>query len=191
MTPNPSESPLHCAVSFGDLAADGVGGNSPVNRSRFATSDFDRLRMLERYRNIAMVGLSSNPFRPSHFAAIYLISEGYNVIPVNPRESQVLGRTSYPSVKAIPGPVEVVDIFREPAAVPAIVEEAIAVGAKVVWMQLGVIHEAAAERAHNAGLEVVMDRCMKIEHARFFGGLNTIGMNTAVITSRRRQKFKA
>ena len=94
-----------------------------------------------------MVGLSSNPFRPSHFAAIYLISEGYDVIPVNPRETEVLGRTCYPSLTAIPGPVEVVDIFREPAAVPAIVEEAIAVGAKVIWMQLGVIHEEAAERA--------------------------------------------
>ena len=171
-----------CAVSF----SDGVGGNSPVNRSRFANTAYDRLRILERYRRIAMVGLSSNPFRPSHFAAIYLLSEGYDVIPVNPRESEILGRKSYPSLAAVPGPIEVVDIFREPAAVPAIVEEAIAAGAKVVWMQLGVIHEEAAERARAAGLEVVMDRCMKIEHARFFGGLNTIGMNTAVITSKRR-----
>jgi predicted CoA-binding protein len=159
-----------------------------VNRGRFATTAFDRLRILDRYRRIAMVGLSSNPFRPSHFAAIYLLSEGYDVVPVNPRESQVLGRKSYPNLAAIPGQVEVVDVFREPAAVPAIVEESIAVGAKVIWMQLGVIHEEAAERAHRAGLEVVMDRCMKIEHARFFGGLNTIGMNTAVITSRRRQR---
>ena len=172
-----------CSVRF---FADGVGGNSPVNQGSFANSAFDRLRILEKYKRIAMVGLSSNPFRPSHFAAIYLISEGYEVIPVNPRESQVLGRTSYPSLKAIPGPVDVVNIFREPAAVPAIVDEAIAIGAKVVWMQLGVIHEEAAERAREAGLEVVMDRCMKIEHARFFGGLNTIGMNTALITSRRR-----
>ena len=120
-----------CAVSFTDATQDGVGGNSPVNRGRFANSAFDRLRILERYRRIAMVGLSSNPFRPSHFAAIYLLSEGYDVVPVNPRESTVLGRTSYPSLSAIPGPVEVVDIFREPAAVPAIVEEAIAIGAKV------------------------------------------------------------
>jgi len=175
-----------CAVSF--ASQDGVGGNSPVNQSAFATSAFDRLRILERYRRIAMVGLSSNPFRPSHFAAIYLLSEGYDVVPVNPRESSVLGRPSYPSLTAIPGPVEVVDIFRESAAVPAIVDEAIAIGAKVVWMQLGVIHQEAAERARRAGLEVVMDRCMKIEHARFFGGLNTIGMNTAVITSRRRSR---
>jgi predicted CoA-binding protein len=168
--------------------SDGVGGNSPVNQGRFANSAFERLRILERYRRIAMVGLSSNPFRPSHFAAIYLMSEGYEVIPVNPRESQVLGRQSYPSLAAVPGPVEIVDIFRETAAVPAIVEEAITADAKVVWMQLGVIHEEAAERARQAGLEVVMDRCMKIEHARFFGGLNTIGMNTGVITSKRRSR---
>jgi len=177
-----------CAVSLLDTIADGVGGNSPVNRSRFAKSSFDRLRILESYRRIAMVGLSSNPFRPSHFAATYLLSEGYEVIPVNPREAVILGQTSYPSLKEIPGPVDVVDIFREPAAVPGIVEDAIAVGAKVVWMQLGVVHEEAAARAEAAGLEVVMDRCMKIEHARFFGGLNTIGLNTAVITARRRKK---
>ncbi len=176
----------HCAISF----ADGVGGNSSVNRGAFATSAYDRLRILERYRRIAMVGLSSNPFRPSHFAAIYLISEGYDVIPVNPRETEVLGRRSYPDLTAIPGPVEVVDIFRESAAVPPIVEQAVSVGAKVIWMQLGVIHDAAALRAREAGLEVVMDRCMKIEHARFFGGLNTIGMNTAVISARRRRPIR-
>jgi uncharacterized protein len=169
--------------------ADGVGGNSPVNRTDFATTRYQRMRILERYRRIAMVGLSSNPFRPSHFAAIYLLSEGYDVIPVNPREAEVLGRQSYPSVLQVPAPVEVVDIFREPAAVPSIVEEAIAVGAKVVWMQLGVIHEEAARRAREAGLEVVMDRCMKIEHARFFGGLTTVGMNTAMISAHRRRRF--
>ena len=168
--------------------SDGVGGNSSVNLSRFATTAADRLRILEKYRRVAMVGLSSNPFRPSHFAAIYLISEGYDIIPVNPRENEILGRKSYPTVNAIPGGVEVVDIFREPAAVPSIVDEAIAAGAKVIWMQLGIIHEEAAGRARKAGLEVVMDRCMKIEHARFFGGLNTIGMNTAVVSSRRRKR---
>ncbi len=170
-----------------EAALDGVGCNSPVNAGRFATTAYDRLRILERYRRIAMVGLSSNPFRPSHFAAVYLLSEGYDVIPVNPRETEVLGRRAYPTLAAVPGPIEVVDIFRERDAVPAIVEEAIAVGAKVVWMQLGVIHEEAAERACTAGLEVVRDRCMKIEPARFFGGLSTIGMNTAVISSRRRK----
>jgi len=177
-----------CTVSFGDAFGDGVGGSSRVNQSRFANTAFDRLRILERYKRIAMVGLSSNPFRPSHFAAIYLLAEGYDVIPVNPRETEVLGRKCYASLSAIPAPpVEIVDIFRDPAAVPDIVEEAIAVGAKVIWMQLGVVHEEAAERAQRAGLEVVMDRCMKIEHARFFGGLNTIGMNTALLSSKRRE----
>lgn len=165
---------------------DGVSGNSPVNQGRFATTAADRIRILERYKKIAMVGLSGNPFRPSHFAAIYLVAHGYDVTPVNPREKEVLGRPSYPSLMEVPGPIEIVDIFREPAAVPGIVDQAIARGAKVVWMQLGVIHEEAAERARQAGLEVVMDRCMKIEHARFFGGLSTIGLNTGVISSQKR-----
>jgi predicted CoA-binding protein len=176
VTPEPS----HIGLS------DGVGGDSPVNRSRFATTSADRLRILKTYRRIAMVGLSSNTFRPSHFAAIYLVAEGYDVVPVNPREKEILGRKSYASLREVPGPVEVVDIFRDPSAVPALVEDAIAIGAKVVWMQLGVIHEAAAERARAAGLEVVMDRCMKIEHARFFGGLNTLGLNTGLIGARGR-----
>src|SRR5438874_6836063 len=166
--------------------ADGVSASSPVNYGRFAMTAYERFRILEQHRRIAMVGLSANPFRPSHFAAIYLIAEGYDVIPVNPREKEILGRTCYASLRDIPARVEVVDIFRESSAVPAIVEDAIAIGASVIWLQLGVIHEQAAERARQAGLKVVMDRCMKIEHARFFGGLSTIGMNTAVITSRRR-----
>jgi predicted CoA-binding protein len=166
--------------------SDGVSGNSPVNQSRFATTVQDRIRILEKYKRIAMVGLSSNPFRPSHFAAIYMISEGYDVVPVNPRETEVLGRRSYSSLREVPGPIEIVDIFREPAAVPDIVEEAIAVKAKVIWMQLGVIHEEAAARAKDAGLDVVMDRCVKIEHARFFGRLSTIGLNTGVISALKR-----
>ena len=175
-------------MTYCDLFQDGVGGNSPVNRSRFALTALDRRRILERYRRIAMVGLSSNPFRPSHFAAVYLMAEGYDVTPVNPRESEVLGRRCYPTLAGVPGPIEVVDIFREPAAIPEIVEQAIAMQAKVIWMQLGVIHDEAAQRARDAGLEVVMDRCMKIEHARFFGGLNTIGLNTGVISSLRRPR---
>ena len=166
--------------------ADGVSGNSAVNQGAFATTVQDRMRILEKYKRIAMVGLSSNPFRPSHFAAIYMLSEGYDVIPVNPREQEVLGRRSYASLRVVPGPIEIVDIFREPAAVPDIVEEAIAVGAKVVWMQLGVIDERSAGRAKEAGLEVVMDRCVKIEHARLFGGLSTLGLNTGVISSQKR-----
>lgn len=161
-----------------------VSSNSPVNQSRFATTAVERLEILRTMHTIAMVGLSANPYRPSHFAAIYLIAEGYNVIPVNPREKEILGRRAYPSLLAIPEPVDVVDIFRERSAVPALVDEAIAIHAKVVWLQLGVIHEEAAAKAKAAGLQVVMDACMKIEHARFFGGLNVIGLNTGVITAR-------
>ena len=146
---------------------------------------YERLRILTTNRTIAMVGLSTDPMRPSHFAAIYMLAEGYEITPVNPREREVLGRPSYPSLRDVPGPIEIVDIFREPDAVPAIVEEAIAVGAKVIWMQLGVIHEGAARRAQEAGLQVVMDACVKIEHARFFGGLSTVGLNTGVITAKR------
>jgi predicted CoA-binding protein len=147
----------------------------------------DCLRILQRYRRIAMVGLSANPMRPSHFAAIYMLSKGYEIIPVNPREKQILGRSCYASVRDAPGPIEIVDIFRERAAVPDVVEDAIAAGAKVVWMQFGIVHEEAAERARQAGLEVVMDRCVKIEHARFFGGLNMLGLHTGVISSRGRR----
>lgn len=145
----------------------------------------DRLRILTRYKNIAMVGLSPNPFRPSHFAAIYMLAEGYNIIPVNPAAKEILGRKSYASIRDIPEQVDIVDIFRKPGDVPPLIDEAIDVGAKVVWMQLGVINEEAAAKARAAGLEVVMDRCVKIEHARFFGGLNLIGLNTGVITARR------
>ena len=149
----------------------------------------ERLDILNRYRRIAMVGLSGNQYRPSHFAAIYMLAEGYEVTPINPSEPEILGRKSYPSLTALAevdrAAIEIVDIFRNPDDVPPIVEEAIAVGAKVIWMQLGVVHEEAARQAVAAGLDVVMDRCVKIEHARFFGGLNLIGLNTGVLTSRR------
>ncbi len=149
----------------------------------------ERLEILERHRHIAMVGLSGNPYRPSHFAAIYMLAHGYTVTPVNPRETEILGRKSYPNLSELaaadPEAVALVDIFRNPADVPPIVDEAIKVGAKVIWMQLGVVNQAAAEKAIAAGLDVVMDRCVKIEHARFFGGLNAIGLNTGVVTARR------
>ena len=125
----------------------GVGSNSPVNRTRFATTPAERIEILRKYRRLAVVGLSANPYRPSHFVAIYMKAAGYEIFPVNPREKEILGRTSYASLGEVPAPVEIVDIFRETAAVPAIVEEAIGVGAKVIWMQLGVIHEEAATRA--------------------------------------------
>src|SRR5277367_5117884 len=160
--------------------ADGVS-----SASQFWVPLAERVRILTEYTRVAIVGLSANPFRPSHFVAIYLISKGFDVIPVNPREKEILGRKCYASLKEIPGPVEIVDVFRDPAAVPEIVEEAIEIGAKVLWLQLGVIHEAAADRAREAGMTVVMDRCMKIEHGRLFGGLHTIGLNTGIISSRR------
>jgi predicted CoA-binding protein len=134
-----------------------------------------------------MVGLSADPMRPSHFAAIYMQSAGYDIIPVNPRYAgeTILGQTVYASLAEIPRPVDIVDVFRRAVEVPALAQSAIAIGAKVLWMQLGVVNEEAARMAREAGLEVVMDRCVKIEHARFFGGLNLVGMNTGVITSRR------
>ncbi|MDP9367457.1 MAG: CoA-binding protein [Chloroflexota bacterium] len=153
-----------------------------------AASAYERLRILTTYRTIAMVGLSADPMRPSHFAAIYMLAEGYDVIPVNPRYAgqEILGQPVYASLSEIPRPVEIVDVFRKPQDVPPLAEEAIAIGAKVLWLQLGVINGEAAARAREAGLEVVQNRCVKIEHARFFGGLNLVGMNTGVLTSRRK-----
>ena len=142
-------------------------------------------RILRRHPTVAVVRPSANWHRPSNFAAKYLQEHRYRVIPVNPAYTEVLGVRCYPDLESIPEPVEVVNIFRRAQDVPPIVEDAIAIGAKVVWMQLGVVNEAAAARAREAGLEVVMDRCMKIEHARLFGGLNFIGVNTRVITSHR------
>jgi len=151
---------------------------------------YERLRILTRSKTIAMVGLSRDPMRPSHFAAIYMLAEGYEVIPVNPRYAgeTILGQHVHASLNDIPPDrmVDIVDVFRKPEDVPPVAEQAIAIGAKVLWMQLGVVHHEAARAAREAGLEVVMDRCVKIEHARFFGGLNLVGMNTGVITARRR-----
>ena len=159
-----------------------------VETRPLATSGaWERLRILNENRTIAMVGLSADPMRPSHFAAIYMQSEGYDIIPVNPRYAgeTILGQPVYASLEEIPRPVQIVDVFRRTAEVPGIARSAIAIGANVLWMQLGVINEEAARIAREAGLEVVMDRCVKIEHARFFGGLNLVGMNTGVITARR------
>jgi len=142
-------------------------------------------RILTENRTIAVVGLSANWNRPSHFAAKYMLEHGYRVIPVNPRYAEVLGRKCYPRLEDIPEPVGIVDCFRRSGAVPEIVEAAATIGARVLWMQLGVVHAEAARRAEALGLEVVMDRCVKIEHARLFGGLNWAGVNTGIISSRR------
>jgi len=122
--------------------------------------------ILNRYKTVAVVGLSSNPERPSHRVARYLKEQGYRIIPVNPRETEVLGEKCYPDLCAVPEPIEVVDIFREAKAVPRVVAQAMYVGAKVIWMQKGIVHQAAAARARQAGMAVVMDRCMMKEHRR-------------------------
>ncbi|MBS4021596.1 MAG: CoA-binding protein [Dethiobacter sp.] len=158
----------------------------PCSLRQFPHASFEEiLDILKNYRTVAMVGLSDNPYRPSHFAAIYMKTEGYRIIPVNPRYKEVLGLKCYPDLESIPEPVGVVDIFRQPEEVPALVDSALEIGAKVIWMQLGVIHHEAAFKAKQHGLKVVMDRCMKIEHARFFGGLHIIGLNTGIVTSRK------
>ncbi len=142
-------------------------------------------RILQQYKRVAVVGLSADWSRPSYFAAKYLIDHGFEVIPVNPKYDEILGQKCYPDLESIPTQVDVVDLFQRTERVPPFVDSAIAIGAKVIWMQLGVIHEEAAKKAEDAGLEVVMDRCMKIEYARLFGGLNTIGVNTGVISAKR------
>ena len=141
--------------------------------------------ILHTARTIAIVGLSSNVLRASHFVGFYMQRHGYRVIPVNPRETEVLGERSYPSLKDVPVPIDVVDVFRAPAAVPAIAAEAIEVGAKALWLQFGVISHEGAALAADASLRVVMDRCLKIEHARHMGRMHWVGLNTGVITSRR------
>ena len=142
-------------------------------------------RILKENHTVAMVGLSADWFRPSFFAAKYLIDHGFRVIPVNPRYEEILGQKCYPSVQDIPDPIDVVDCFRKASDIPPLADAAIEVGAKVLWMQLGIVNEEAAARARAAGLEVIMNRCMKIEFARMFGGLNFIGVDTKIISAKR------
>jgi predicted CoA-binding protein len=143
------------------------------------------LETLRGARTVAIVGLSSNELRPSNFVGFYLKRHGYKVIPVNPRETEVFGERSYASLSEIPDRVDVVDVFRAPDAVPAIAEEAVAIGAGGLWLQYGVISPEGAELARQGGLNVVMDRCMKIEHARYLGRMHWLGFNTGRISARR------
>jgi predicted CoA-binding protein len=142
-------------------------------------------RILNTSRTIAVVGLSTQWHRPSYFAAKYMQEHGYRVIPVNPAAEAIMGEKSYKSLRDIPVKVDIVDCFRRSAEIPAIAEDAIAIGAKVLWMQLGVTNAEARKRAEAAGLEVVEDHCVKIEHGRFFGGLGWAGVNTKVISAKR------
>jgi uncharacterized protein len=158
-------------------------------RNDYGLSGADRFRILTRYRTIAMVGLSTNYYNASSFAAIYLDANGYTIVPVNPVQAgkaTILGRPVYASLRdaAKHHEIEIVDVFRPSSEAPEIARQAVEIGAKVLWLQLGVVSEEAREIARAGGLEVVMDRCCKIEHARFFGGLRTIGLNTGIITSK-------
>jgi len=142
-------------------------------------------RILKTCRTIAVVGLSAEWHRPSYFAAKYMQQHGYRIVPVNPRYPQILGETCYRRLEDIPVPVDMVDVFRKAADVPPIAASAVAIGAKCLWQQLGVVNAEADALARAAGLASVMDRCVKIEHARLFGGLNWAGVNTGVISARR------
>jgi len=142
-------------------------------------------RILKEARTIAVVGLSAEWHRPSFFAAKYMQEHGYRIIPVNPRYREILGEKCFDSLKKIKEKVDIVDVFRKTQDVLPIAEDAIAIGARVLWQQIGVKNEEAAARARAAGLEAVMDHCVKIEHGRLFGGLNWVGVNTRVISAKR------
>lgn len=142
-------------------------------------------RILRTSRTIAVVGLSASWFRPSYFAAKYMQDHGYRIIPVNPSYPEVLGQKCYPSLAEIPEAVDIVDCFRKPQEMIELARAAVAIRAKVLWMQIGIANPEAAKIAIDAGLDVVMDRCVKIEHARIVGGLNWAGVNTGVISARR------
>ncbi len=146
---------------------------------------FAILGILTNAKTIAIVGLSPNELRASHFVGFYLRRHGYRIVPVNPREREILGQQSYPDLGAIPFPIDVVDVFRAPDALPHIARDAVRVGAKALWCQYGVINVEGAELAEQAGLKVVMDRCMKVEHARHLGRMHWLGFNTGVVTARR------
>jgi predicted CoA-binding protein len=147
----------------------------------------ERQRILRRTRTVAIVGASPNLSRPSAFVLTYLRAESsYRLLPVNPMVTEVQGLTVYPSLADLPEVPDLVDVFRKVDELPGVAEDAIAVGASTLWFQLGLRHDEAAQRAHDAGLTVVADRCLKIEHARFHGGLHLAGFDTGVISSRRR-----
>ena len=143
-------------------------------------------RALEEKR-VAVVGMSGNELRASNFVGFYLSRHGYQVVPVNPRETEIHGLTAYPSLAALPEPVGVVDVFRDPAAVPEIAREAVAMGAKFLWLQFGVISEEGIDIALSGGMEVIVDKCIKIEHARYRGRMHWLGFNSGTVSARRSQ----
>jgi predicted CoA-binding protein len=142
-------------------------------------------RILTQSRTLAVVGVSANWYRPSYFAAKYMQDKGYRVIPVNPTYAEILGERCYPDLAAVPERVDIVDCFRRPEEMVPLARSAVAIGARALWMQLGIRNDEAAAIACDAGLDVVMNRCVKIEHARLLGGLHWAGVNTGVISARR------
>lgn len=157
--------------------------------TRVEPSARQRKAILDGTRTVAMVGASSNPARPSFFVATYLLSSStdFDVYLVNPRESEILGRPCYPSLDALPVVPDLVDVFRRVEDLPTVAREAIDIGASTFWAQLGLWSDEAAALADDAGLDVVMNRCLKIEHARFHGGLHLAGFDTGVLSSKRRR----
>ena len=156
-----------------------------ANRA-YEASPAERLGILRRAKSIAIVGASDNPARASYFVGTYLLSSSpYQVFFVNPREKEILGQPAYASLADLPVVPDIVDVFRRHDDLPGVAEEAVKIGAKALWLQLGSWNEEAAAIAEAAGLEVVMDRCVKIEHARFHGGLHLAGFDTGVISSKR------
>jgi predicted CoA-binding protein len=160
--------------------SNGNGGDDQGEESSSAIR-----QILERTRTIAVVGLSDDWSRPSNFAAKYMQEHGYTIVPINPRYEIVLGEKCYRSLDDLEEPVDMVDCFRPPEFLPQILDGAIRLKVRYFWAQIGIVHKGVAERASEAGMSVVMDRCVKIEHARLFGGLNFVGVNTGVISSRR------
>jgi predicted CoA-binding protein len=172
-----------------DAAGEACEVPAPGDGDALDYDDEELVRIYRTVRTVAMVGASPNWNRPSYFVMKYLQRKGYRVIPVNPMAAgqQILGETAVADLASIDVPVDVVDIFRRPDAVPGIVDDAIRMGARVIWMQLGIRHPAAAARAEAAGLTVIQDRCMKIEFGRLSGELSWNGVNSRIISSRRRR----
>lgn len=147
----------------------------------------ERLQIIQNYQSVAMVGVSANPIRSSNFVASYLVRTPFRTYPVNPAYEEILGLKTYDTLADLPEVPDIVDVFRRHDAIPEVVDQAIEIGAKVVWLQLGLRHDEAAQKAVDAGLLVVQDRCLKIEHARFSGRLHLAGFNTGVVSSKRRR----
>lgn len=160
---------------------------SPEDQERFQNAKQIQ-DMLATAKTIAIVGMSTESTKPSNMVGSYLIDEGFTVVPVNPRATEILGQKCYPDLKSIPTPIDIVDVFRPAKEIPAIVDEAIEIGAKAVWTQLRLVDLESSKRAADAGLVSIADKCIKMEHGRFGGQLHWAGMNTGIVTAQRRKR---